>query len=232
MNFRRPPAGGRYINQNRALKQRLPAVLRFFFDDHFEFRGHAVNQLHGDWSFADDLDRLVELDAALVNLEALRLQSIRQIGGRHGTEQLVGLAGLARELYGHLVEQGGLLLGRFLFGGRTLGERDADFFQALDVGGRSLERELLRQQIVAGIAGGNFHDFTASSEFFDVFLQNNLHGVPLLVVSIQSPSGPAVARVFRRGAFNVAQRISSPLMRRATKNPQVHVKVTSRRATG
>src|SRR6202521_5952160 len=113
---------------------RLKPVLRFLFDDHFEIRGDPVNQLHGDWPFSYDLDRLVELDAALVNLEALRLQSVRQIGGRHGTEQLVGLAGLARELYDHLVEQGGLLLGRVFFRGRALRERDADFFQALDVG--------------------------------------------------------------------------------------------------
>src|SRR6202043_2798532 len=53
--------------------QALKPVLRFLLDNHLEFGGDSVDQLHRDWSFADDLDGLVELDAALVNLEALGL---------------------------------------------------------------------------------------------------------------------------------------------------------------
>src|SRR5579864_6361857 len=85
------------VKGSAAKDERLKPVLRFFFDGHFEFGGDSVNELHGDWPFADDLDRLVELDAALVDLEALRLQGIGQIGGGHGAEQLVVFAGLAGE---------------------------------------------------------------------------------------------------------------------------------------
>jgi hypothetical protein len=40
----------------------------------------------------------------------------------------------------------------------------------------------LRQQKVARVSGGDFHDFAACSQFFDVFLQNDLHGDPFLLV--------------------------------------------------
>ena len=76
--------------------------LRFFFDDHFELRGDAVDQLHGDQRFAENLDGLIERDAALVDLEALRLKRFGKISGGDRAEQLVGLAGLARELDGHV----------------------------------------------------------------------------------------------------------------------------------
>ena len=55
--------------------------LSFLLDDDFELRGDAVDQLHGDNRFADDFDGLIERDAALVDLEALRGERIGQIGG-------------------------------------------------------------------------------------------------------------------------------------------------------
>ena len=73
-----------------------------------------MNKFHGDRLLADGFNRLVELDAALVDLEALRLQRVSEIGGGHRTEKLVGLSGLAREFHGHLVEQGSLLLAEFI----------------------------------------------------------------------------------------------------------------------
>src|SRR5579863_9422369 len=132
------------LQRRKSKADRLKPILRFLLDHYSEFGGDSVDQFHGDQFFAYDFDRLVEVDAALVDLEALGLQGVGQIGGGYGAEELVGLAGLARELHGHLVEQGGLLLRRVLFGGGALGERDADFLQALDVGGRSFERQLVR----------------------------------------------------------------------------------------
>src|SRR5579862_4288650 len=46
----------------------------------------AVRQFGGDFVFADDFDRLRKLDAALIDLKALRLQRLRNVAGRHGTE--------------------------------------------------------------------------------------------------------------------------------------------------
>jgi len=34
----------------------------------------------------------------------------------------------------------------------------------------------MRQQIVARVACGNFHDLASRAKFFDVFLKDNLHG--------------------------------------------------------
>ena len=65
-----------------ALNRKKGPGLPFFVDYHFEFRGDSVNELHRDRSFADCFDRIVELDTALVDLKALRLQRIGEVGGR------------------------------------------------------------------------------------------------------------------------------------------------------
>jgi hypothetical protein len=55
----------------------LRKLLDFFFYDDFELGGDAVDQPDGDQGFAEDFDRLVEGDAALVDLEALRGEPLR-----------------------------------------------------------------------------------------------------------------------------------------------------------
>ncbi len=57
-------------------------ILDFFFDDDFEVGVDAVDQPYGDEGFAEDFDRLVEGDAALVDLETLRGEALGQVGGR------------------------------------------------------------------------------------------------------------------------------------------------------
>jgi hypothetical protein len=51
--------------------------LGFFFYDNFELGVDAVDQPDGDEGFAKNFDRLVEGDAALVDLEALRGEPLR-----------------------------------------------------------------------------------------------------------------------------------------------------------
>jgi len=58
------------------------------------------------------------------------------------------------------------------------------FSRRLNVCGRSLEGEFMRQQIVARIARGNFHYLASRAELFDVFLKDNLHGVLVFFVSM------------------------------------------------
>jgi hypothetical protein len=48
-----------------------PGGLCLFFNNHFELRGDAVDQLHGDQRFAENLDGLIEGNAALVDFKAL-----------------------------------------------------------------------------------------------------------------------------------------------------------------
>jgi hypothetical protein len=47
--------------------------LSFFFNNHFELRGDSVDQLHGDQRLAENLDRFIEGNAALVDFKALGL---------------------------------------------------------------------------------------------------------------------------------------------------------------
>jgi hypothetical protein len=55
----------------------LGKLLNFFFYDDFELGVNAVDQPDSDEGFAKNFDRLVEGDAALVDLEALRGEPLR-----------------------------------------------------------------------------------------------------------------------------------------------------------
>jgi len=60
-----------------------------FSTTNFELRGDAVDQLHGDHRFAHNLDGLIERDAALIDLEALRGERRGEIRGSDRSKQLV-----------------------------------------------------------------------------------------------------------------------------------------------
>src|ERR1700719_1737455 len=84
--------------------------LRFFFDLGFYFGGHVAKNFYGDRIFAERLDGFLELDLALVDLEALRGERLGDVAGSDGAEQLVVLASLAGEAHGYAANEPGLLL--------------------------------------------------------------------------------------------------------------------------
>src|SRR5437660_9660275 len=83
------------------------AVLGWDYGDSLRFRFFLHRDLHlahhvamqADWHFelADVLERLIELDLAAVNVEALALQRLGDIRRGDRTEQVVFLAGFALE---------------------------------------------------------------------------------------------------------------------------------------
>src|SRR5216684_9243876 len=153
--------------------------LRFFFDLGFYFGGYVAEDSHGDGIFAEGFDGFAELDLALVELEALRGEGFGDVGGGNGAEELIVLAGLAGEAHRDAVDERGLLLRGFELGGGFLGERGADALEGFHVAAGGFDGELARQQEIAGVTGLDGDDVAAVAEFFDVFLQNDLHGVSL-----------------------------------------------------
>src|SRR5258708_7614426 len=154
-------------------------LLRFLFDLGFYFGGYVAEDLHGDGIFAEGFDGFAELDLALVELEALRGEGLGDVGGGDGAEELIVFAGLAGEAHGDAVDERGLLLRSFELGGGFLGERGADALEGFHVAAGGFDGELARQQEIAGVTGLDGDDVAAVAEFFDVFLQNDLHGVSL-----------------------------------------------------
>src|SRR5262245_6339772 len=97
--------------------------LTFFFDGDFDGGGDVAKDLDGDVAFADNLDGFRELDLALVDLKTLCFESFGDVGGGYRAEHLIIFAGFAGEPERHTVEQAGLLLRSFQFGGGFLGQR-------------------------------------------------------------------------------------------------------------
>jgi len=63
----------------------------------FYLGGYVAENFYGDGIFAEGADGLLELDLALVDLEALGGEGVGDVGGGDGAEELIVLAGLARE---------------------------------------------------------------------------------------------------------------------------------------
>src|SRR6476659_84569 len=77
-------------------RERFSARLR---DDlHADTCGDIAMHLHGHLHLAERLDRIDQMDLALVHLESLRLERVRDVGGRHRSVHHVVLADAARDL--------------------------------------------------------------------------------------------------------------------------------------
>lgn len=149
--------------------------LRFFFDLGFYFGGYVAENFYGDGIFAKGADGFLELDLALIDLEALGGERIGDIGGGDGAEELIVLASLARETDGHTAEGRGLLLRGIHLRGRFLGQRGANALDGFHVAGGSLDGELARQQEIARVSGLYGDNVAAVAELIDVFLKDDLH---------------------------------------------------------
>src|SRR5208282_1362263 len=148
----------------RARRIKLFCCRRFFVDNDLQVRAHVLVQLDGDGELADRLQRLVQLDLAAIDVEALFLEPFGNIARRDRTEQLIAFARLAQELHFESVELLGQRLGFRLFGG---GAAHGGGFHLLDdslVGGGGLNRQFLGQQKIPPVSLGDFYYLTAVAQ--------------------------------------------------------------------
>src|SRR5262249_21684441 len=80
-------------------------------------------------------DRIGEYNRPLVDVESLRSQSIRDVGGSDRAEELIVFAGLARELERDAVEHLRLLLRSVELGGGLFCQRTTNAFESFHVAG-------------------------------------------------------------------------------------------------
>src|SRR5450759_381014 len=165
--------------------------------------------LDGDGGLAERLERLGHLDLPLVDVEALRLQRLRDVRRGHRPVQRVVVAdaaadhdldladplrdGLGRALVFHVAHFGELLLALDL---------------ALVVLGHQ-QRELPRQQVVPSVTGRDLHDVATAAQVFDVFSENDFHDA-------SGSTGSRGSR-FNGFGFNV-QRVPVPVCRTDNRN--------------
>src|SRR4029453_11689508 len=167
--LRPPPAGS-----SEPTTSRLPTLF-LFHDLDADVGRDVLVQLDGDRVRPQGPDGLMDLDAALVVLEAFSRQKVRDVLTRHGAEQRVALADLlgngervARDGVGHLL--------MIVEDPRVPGVlRALLVLDDLQVAGRGRVGELLRDQVVAAVAVGDSHRLAALAELLDVLSQYDVH---------------------------------------------------------
>ena len=157
----------------------LPPFLRgrlfFLLDRHLEARGHFAVQLDRHVELAERLERLVELDLAAVDGEALGLERLGHVTGGDRAEEVVVLAHLA----GELERDAGDLAGQdlrlaFLLGGAAHG-RSLHLLDHVLVALGGLDGQTAGQQEIASVAVCDLHHVAAMAQFLDVFFQDDFH---------------------------------------------------------
>src|SRR5437879_1304649 len=166
-------------------------------DVDLEPRRDAMRQLGRDFVLAHKLDWLGKLDAPLINCKALSGERLCNIAGGNRPEELIVFAGLAGEAEGNVLQQLRLLLRPIAFSGRAFGERGADFLQTLQVSRRSFQRKFARQQIISRVSFLDADHVSARAKFFDIFLQDNLHGISLVIPPGYSSVANGSSAMFR-----------------------------------
>jgi hypothetical protein len=128
----------------------LPRVLAG--DGDLELCGHVAVEPHGDGEFADRLDGLVHRDAATLDLDPVLRKERGDIRLADGAEQAALVGGLPG--LGEVQRLDGprlfLRLGRELRRRRVLAQ--LDLLEVLEVRRRRVERQLVRQKVVAGVS--------------------------------------------------------------------------------
>jgi hypothetical protein len=138
-------------------------------------RGHVAMDFHGNHRFAERLQGIVQLDLSLVDLEALCLQRMRDVGGGHRSIERIVLANPTRDLDLELsqplrdrVRVPALL--RVAHLGELLLAFDLPFVVV-----RDRKSKFPRQQIVPRVSLGDLHHVAATAEVIDVFSENDFH---------------------------------------------------------
>src|ERR1039457_6369966 len=147
----------------------------FFVDDNLELHGHVLVQLHRHVELADMLQRLIQLDFAAIDRHALMLELVCDVSRGHRAKELIALARLAGEAYGHALDLLRQSLSIALLGGSPPHRRGLHLLDDGAIGVGGFNRQLLRDEIVAAVALGDLHHFAAGAELRYVFFQNDFH---------------------------------------------------------
>jgi len=138
-------------------------------------RGDVFVQLDRDDELANGLERFMQLDLAAIDVEALLFESLGDVAGGYGSEQLIAFARLAEELHIEPVKLFGERLGfRLLLGGAAHGGG----FHLLDdslVGDRGFDRELPGQEKIPPVSFGDLDYLAAIAQLGHVFFENDFH---------------------------------------------------------
>src|SRR6188768_3392437 len=142
-------------------------------DEHLHLRGDVAVQPHRDRVLAERADRLGQLDLALVDFEAEAGEALGDVGRRDRPVERVLLADAAGDDAFRLAQArrdrfGDAAVLRLALGGALLLGRDLAL-----VAGRDLQRELARQQVVAGEPVGHLDHVAAAAEVIDRFLEDD-----------------------------------------------------------
>ena len=117
----------------------------------------------------------MQLDLAAIDVETLGRQRLGDVGVGHRAEQRVGLADPPRDLDLDAGEPIGDRLRDPLLFGLFRVVLDLLALDHLLVARGREQRQLARQQVVARVAVGDFHQLAAPPEVVDVFSQNDFH---------------------------------------------------------
>src|SRR5439155_9282804 len=152
----------------------------------------------------------MKIDLALFNAKALLLELLRNVSSSDGAEQLAFLANACRECERDLLE----LCGDFLRGPAALAlgsvETIALLLDALEVSGRRLVGEVVREEIVPSVAVLDFHDVPRLSEILDGVTKDDFH---------EKAPGYEVGRARRRQSAHVSPRPRPKAAMRSSKKP-------------
>src|SRR5881392_1248061 len=137
--------------------------------------------LDADLKIAQLTDRLVQIDLALIDVDAELLELALDVARGDGAVELLFLAHLDREGELHVGELRRFRFGRGLLAGTLFGEALALVDDLLLVRLGRQVGEPLGEQVIAGVAVLHLHDFPNLAQMFHVFPQNDFHRLTSLV---------------------------------------------------
>src|ERR1043165_3088409 len=165
----RPIAGSVYA-ENRRQK-----LLVFPDDPKLEVGDHAGSEPHGDLVLTEGLDRLIELDRAVVDIDSRALELLGDVLVGDRAEQLLVLADHALELQRHDVDARGDDGGaRALLGDLALDQRLL-VVEAVLVAHGGADREAARHQVVAAVPRTHRDQLARLAEVLNVLREDDLH---------------------------------------------------------
>src|SRR5690242_8002232 len=136
---------------------------------------HVSMQADGNAVDAQRTNWLVEVDLALLDHEALRLELVGDVRGSHRAEELALFADPRGERERHLLEFRRLLRSAGAALLLCLLQTLALLLDTLAIAGRRLICEAARQQIVARVAGRNLHDVPRMTEVLNCLSEYDFH---------------------------------------------------------
>src|SRR2546427_2525617 len=166
-----PPGGSAHRATGNAARRALLAD-----DADFQLGDDVGMQADRDGGLAERLDGLIELDALALDLHAVLLEEVDEVLRGDRAEELAFLRGLAPLLVHERLDPVAYGLGVAL-DAVGLGVRlPLDVIEVLEVARGGAQRELFRDEEVAGVAVGDVADLAAAAELLHVVEQDDFHG--------------------------------------------------------